>query len=91
VIGLVVEDRIEEGKDVCVRRKRVVELVIVRRKRLGKNQAEIRQNVVPPAFPLGANSVTLKEVSVGNRVAYCAAERFRTGIIKIPNTYIEAI
>jgi hypothetical protein len=59
VIGLVVEDRIEEGKDVCVRRKRVVELVIVRRKRLGKNQAEIRPHWLRPAFPLGANSVTL--------------------------------
>jgi hypothetical protein len=35
---------------VYVRRKRVVELVIVRCERLGSNQAEIRPEVVPPAF-----------------------------------------
>jgi hypothetical protein len=42
IIGLVVEDRIEEGKDICIRRKRVVRLVIVRCDGLSKNQAEIR-------------------------------------------------
>ena len=45
---------------VCVRRKRVVELVIVRLERLGSNQAEIRPRVVPPAFWSGASSVALK-------------------------------
>ena len=34
----------------CIRRKRVVRLVTVRYVRLGKNQAEIRQSVVPPEF-----------------------------------------
>jgi hypothetical protein len=44
---------------VCVRRKRVVELVIVRLERLGSNQAEIRPRVVPPAFWGGASSAAL--------------------------------
>jgi hypothetical protein len=35
---------------VCVRRKRVVELVINGCERLGRNQAEIRLKVVPPGF-----------------------------------------
>jgi hypothetical protein len=44
---------------VCVKRKRVVELVIVRCVRLSKNQAEIRQKVVPPVNRGRANSLTL--------------------------------
>ena len=34
----------------CIRRKRVVRLVTIRYIKLGKNQAEIRQSVVPPEF-----------------------------------------
>jgi hypothetical protein len=36
-------------------------------------------------------SIVIEEVTVGDRIACCAAERFRTGIVKIPNTYIEAM
>jgi hypothetical protein len=36
-------------------------------------------------------SIAIKEVTVGNRITCCAAERFRTGIVKILNTYIEAM
>ena len=43
---------------VCVRRKRVVELVINGCERLSRNQAEIRPQVVPPEFSGGANSLT---------------------------------
>jgi hypothetical protein len=59
---------------VCVRRKRVVELVIVRCEMLGKSQAEIRQksgrNVVPPGFcvvPAGLPYIylyKLKEINI---------------------------
>jgi hypothetical protein len=59
VIGLVVEDRREEGKDMCVyKTKEGSGLVIVRYVRLGKNQAEIRQKVVPPVNRGRANSLT---------------------------------
>ena len=34
--------------------------------------------------------IIIKEV-VSNRVTYSTIERFRTGIVKIPNTYIEVI
>jgi hypothetical protein len=43
-------DRPSRRMCVCIRRKRVVELVIVWYVRLGKSQAEIRQKVVPPGF-----------------------------------------
>jgi hypothetical protein len=36
-------------------------------------------------------SIVIEEVIAGDRIAYSVAERFRTGIVKIPNTYIEAI
>jgi hypothetical protein len=36
-------------------------------------------------------SIVIKEVITGDRIAYSAAERFRTGIVKIPNTHIEAM
>jgi len=50
LVGLVVENRRDKRIYICIRRKRVVKLVIVRYVRLGKNQAEIRQKVVPPEF-----------------------------------------
>ena len=54
----------------CIRRERVVELVIERCDGLGGNQAEIRPQVVPPAFSGGANSVTQN---------FCAARLLRAG------------
>jgi hypothetical protein len=36
-------------------------------------------------------SITIKEVITGDRITCSAAERFRTGIVKIPNTHIEAM
>jgi hypothetical protein len=65
VIGLVVEDRREEGKNACVRRKRVVEFVINRCEMLGRNQAEIRPHSVRPGFSWGANPVTLYIYGLG--------------------------
>jgi hypothetical protein len=35
--------------------------------------------------------VIIEDVIVDDRIACSAAERFRTGIVKIPNTYIETI
>jgi hypothetical protein len=40
---------------------------------------------------LDPSSITIKEVVAGDRIACSAAERFRTGIVKIPNTHIEAM
>jgi hypothetical protein len=44
---------------VCVRRERVVKLVIERCDGLGGNQAELGRKVVRPAFWGSANSLTL--------------------------------
>jgi hypothetical protein len=35
--------------------------------------------------------IVIEDVIVSDRIACSVAERFRTGIVKIPNTYIEAI
>jgi hypothetical protein len=35
--------------------------------------------------------IIIKDVIIGDRIACSVAERFRIGIVKIPNTYIEAI
>jgi hypothetical protein len=40
---------------------------------------------------LDPSSIIIEEVITGDRITYSAAERFRTGIVKIPNTYIEAM
>jgi hypothetical protein len=40
---------------------------------------------------LDPSLIIIKEVVTGEGIAYSAAERFRTRIVKIPNTHIEAI
>ena len=40
---------------------------------------------------LDPSSIAIEEVTVGDGIACCAAERFRTGMVKIPNTHIEAM
>jgi hypothetical protein len=40
---------------------------------------------------LDPSSIAIKEVIAGDGITYSAAERFRTGIVKIPNTHIEAM
>jgi hypothetical protein len=45
----------------------VLGLVINGSERLGRNQAAIRPHWVPPAFPLGVNSVTLYIILRDNR------------------------
>jgi hypothetical protein len=36
-------------------------------------------------------SIVIEEVIAGDGIACSVAERFRTGIVKIPNTHIEAM
>jgi hypothetical protein len=40
---------------------------------------------------LDPSLIIIKEVVTGDRITYSVAERFRTRIVKIPNTYIEVI
>jgi hypothetical protein len=40
---------------------------------------------------LDPSLIVIKEVVTGEGIAYSVVERFRTGIVKIPNTYIEVI
>jgi hypothetical protein len=40
---------------------------------------------------LDPSLIIIKEVIAGDGIACSVAERFRTGIVKIPNTYIEAM
>jgi hypothetical protein len=35
--------------------------------------------------------IVIKDIIIGDRITYSVVERFRTGIVKIPNTYIKAI
>jgi hypothetical protein len=40
---------------------------------------------------LDPSLIIIEEVIAGDGIACSAAERFRTGIVKIPNTYMEAM
>jgi hypothetical protein len=68
---------------------------IPRRSARERKPADLRPSIVK--YPekgrivLDPSSIAIEEVIAGDRIAYSAAERFRTGIVKIPNTHIEAI
>ena len=59
MVILVVEDEEKKERIRVYKKEGVVEFVINMCERLGSNQAEIRPQVVPPAFSGGANSATL--------------------------------